>query len=533
MGLALAIAAVALGAVPPVARADASSDIPGIPLPGSIVTGILGGVVYDVVYRLDLAAGSVVVASLTGSPDTDFDLYLFDASATTVVDNVGVVARSTGPSSTESLAYATVAGGRFYLDLNGASETQGAYTLTVQTAVDRTPPVVTIGLAGGRPAINSSAVDVSLHAVDDLSPISDMAFSADGATFGPWQPFAPAASVILSPGDGQRSVWVRVRNAAGLESAVAVASISVDTRAPAVLAISPLPDSRVGSLRPAFRVTFDEPVSAASWAASGLLVQRADGTLVTGTATVDASGLVATFIPLADLLAGTACLVTLGAVTDVAGNPVPAMPSWTVVAMIPASLAARANATTVARGAAVEISGTYRGSIPPPATLALEARVSADTAFGPAGTVAVAADGSFRVTVSPAATTTFRLTAPETFAVAAAQADLRVAVRRDVRLLASGAAGGTSRAGRTVVVRATVGPTAAGLTVTLRLYRWDPTARTWRLVSTRARVTPASGAVTTGWTPTSPGSYRWRAAVNGTAAFATNFSSWVPWSITR
>ena len=48
---------------------------------------------------------------------------------------------------------------------------------------------------------------------------------------------------------------------------------------------------------------------------------------------------------------------------------------------------------------------------------------------------------------------------------------------------------------------------------------------------TRARVTPASGAVATGWTPTSPGSYRWRAAVNGTADFATNFSSWVPWTV--
>jgi hypothetical protein len=475
----------------------------------------------------------VVVASLTGSPGTDFDIYLFDASATTVVNNVGVVARSTGPTSTESLAYATVAGGRFYLDLNGATDLQGAFTLTVQTAVDRTPPTVTIGLAGGRAAINTSAVDVALHAVDDLSPISDMAFSVDGVTFGPWQPFSATASVLLSPGDGPRSAWARVRNAAGLESAAAIGSVTVDTRAPAVLGISPAPDSRVGSLRPAFRVTFDEPVSAASWAASGLLVQRPDGTLVTGTATVDASGQVATFMPLADLPAGMACLVTLGAVTDVAGNLVPALPSWTLVPLIPASLAARASASTVARGATVEISGTYRGSSPPPETLALGARVGADTTFGPAGTVPVAADGSFRVTVRPAATTAFRLAAPETFTVAAAQADVTVAVRRDLRLLVVGATTGTTRAGVTVAVAATAGPPAAGLAITFRLYRWSTTARAWRLVSAWVRTTTASGAAAMGWKPTLAGLYRWRATVHGTVDYSTAYSNWVTRTVTR
>jgi len=527
------IAGTGLAGTAPVARADASSDIPGIPLPGPIVTGILGGPVYDVVYQLDLAAGSVVVASLTGSPGTDFDLYLFDASAVTVVNNIGVVARSTGPTSTESLAHATVAGGRFYLDLNGASNVQGAFSLTVQTAVDRTPPAVTIGLAGGRAAINTSAVDVALRAVDDLSPISDMAFSTDGVAYGPWQPYAPAASVVLAPGDGQRSVWARVRNAAGLQSAAAVASIIVDTRPPAVLGISPLPNSRVGSLRPVFRVTFDEPVSAASWAAPGLLVQRADGTLVTGIATVDATGLTATFTPLADLPAGAACLVALGAVTDVAGNPVPAVPSWTVVPLEPSVIAARASAVTLPRGAVVEISGTYRGSFPPPETLALEARVGADTAFGPAGTAPVAADGTFRVTVRPSASTTFRLTAPETFTVAAAQADVTVAVRRDLRLLARGATSGSTRAGVTVAVAATAAPPAAGLAVTFRLERWSTTTRAWRLVSTWVRTTTASGAATMGWKPTSAGRYRWRAAVRGTLDYSTAFSNWVSWTVTR
>jgi len=79
--------------------ADSSSDIPGVPLTPGVVVGPLGGNIYDVVYSLDVAPGAVVLASLTGSSGTDFDLYLFDSSATTVVTNQGVVARSTGPTA--------------------------------------------------------------------------------------------------------------------------------------------------------------------------------------------------------------------------------------------------------------------------------------------------------------------------------------------------------------------------------------------------------------------------------------------------
>ena len=47
--------------------ADATSDIPGVPLPGPIAAGRLGGAIYDVVYRVDVPPGFVIVASLTGA----------------------------------------------------------------------------------------------------------------------------------------------------------------------------------------------------------------------------------------------------------------------------------------------------------------------------------------------------------------------------------------------------------------------------------------------------------------------------------
>jgi hypothetical protein len=132
----LALAILPFGS--PVARAaDPTSDIPGVPLPGTVTSGLLGGPIYDVVYRLDVAPGSVILARVTGSSGTDFDLYLFEGSATTVVTNQGVIARSTGPTSTESILYATPIGGRFYVDLNSATAAVGTYTLVVRAIPDR------------------------------------------------------------------------------------------------------------------------------------------------------------------------------------------------------------------------------------------------------------------------------------------------------------------------------------------------------------------------------------------------------------
>jgi hypothetical protein len=76
-------------AAPPTVAADQSSDIPGIPLPSPVVSGQLGGPVFDVVYRLDVPAGYVIVAGLGGTTGTDFDLFLFDSSATSVASNIG------------------------------------------------------------------------------------------------------------------------------------------------------------------------------------------------------------------------------------------------------------------------------------------------------------------------------------------------------------------------------------------------------------------------------------------------------------
>ncbi|MHB8460784.1 MAG: PPC domain-containing protein, partial [Candidatus Limnocylindrales bacterium] len=125
----MVLGAALLVAVPVTTLADSSSNIPGTPLPSTVVSGTLGGPVYDVVYRLDIQPGQIILVSLTGTSGTDFDLYLFDATATTVYGTTGLVAKSTGPTSTESLSVASPLGGTYYLDLNGASNVEGTFHL--------------------------------------------------------------------------------------------------------------------------------------------------------------------------------------------------------------------------------------------------------------------------------------------------------------------------------------------------------------------------------------------------------------------
>ena len=84
LGAVLSVALLGGAPTVPIAKAaDPSADIPGVPLPGPIAAGRLGGAIYDVVYRFSVAPGYVILASLTGAAGTDFDLYLFDDSATT------------------------------------------------------------------------------------------------------------------------------------------------------------------------------------------------------------------------------------------------------------------------------------------------------------------------------------------------------------------------------------------------------------------------------------------------------------------
>lgn len=507
--------------------ADDPSNIPGVPLPGPVATGVLGGPVYDVVYRLSVPPGNVIVASLTGSPGTDFDLYLFDATATTVYGTAGLVASSLGPTSTEAISYPSAAGGTYYLDLNGATDVFGSYTLVVQIVPDRTPPQVSIQLDDGRPATNDPQVTVSLHAWDDLSGVSAMTFSNDGVSWGPWVPFTPTASWTIPAGDGPHTVWAKVMNGVGLESEPAQATIVLDTVPPGVVAITPAPGSWVAGLQPVLAVSFDEPLDPASWLQMGLLVQAADGTLIPGRYAYLADSRTGTFVPSQPLVAGETYVVGLGPVRDLAGNRVAPVGSWTIRPLIPTTVTLTASPRVLVAGEASRLALALAGG-PTNGPLALTAE--------PAGGEAVAqqvnlTDGRASLVVRPAVNTTYQAAYPGTDRLAPSSATVRVLVRRAVTLegvLAGGLQVG--RRGSPVDLRAVVAPRAPEVVVTFWIYRNLGAGRGFGLVAAVRRTTVGGRAVWT-WRPTVAGEYRVRVTTPPTVLFANGVSPWYRWLI--
>jgi hypothetical protein len=518
------------GAIP--AAADQTSDIPGTPLPGTVTSGSLGGPIYDVVFRVQVPVGSVIVVSLTGTVGTDFDLYLYDAIATTVRSTAGLVGQSTGPTSTESLSIPSRSGGTYYIDLNGASDTAGTYTLTVQIVPDTSPPTLSLRLGLGRSATNQTTVGVEVFAADDLSGVTEMAFSADGTAFGAWQPFAQSSSWTFPPGDGTKSLWAKVRNGVGLESTPASATIVLDTVAPSITDVTPAQGARVAGLRPIFTVRFSEPIDPVSWSRYGMVVQAASGTLVSGRYSLDAAGQLGTFVPDADLVAGAPYIVTVGPVTDLAGNQVASRGSWIVTPLIASQLTIAASAVVLARGGSAVLTGLAGGVATDPALL-----LTAQPALG--GVVRLASvpapvGGSVQVTVRPAMNTIYSLDYAGTLTTAPAEASVRILVRRSVALVGvSASRAAPARVGRSVAVVAGITPAVAGVSVSMRLYRFDTSRRAWVYAGSRGRTSDAAGRVSTTWTPTSAGSYYWRAVVASTVDFANNVSPVYRWSVTR
>ena len=95
--------------------------------------------------------------------------------------------------------------------------------------LDATVPVGSIAINGGALVTNNRRATVSLTASPD---VSQMQFSWDGVTYYPWEPFTSTRIVTLPAGDGQKTLWVRFRDAAGNVSAPLSDNIGLDTTKP-------------------------------------------------------------------------------------------------------------------------------------------------------------------------------------------------------------------------------------------------------------------------------------------------------------
>jgi hypothetical protein len=81
--------------------------------------------------------------------------------------------------------------------------------------LDTALPSGTVTIAGGATYTTTGNVSLGLSASDALSGVTDMRFSNDGTTWGPWTAYATSTAWALTAGDGAKTVQAEFRDAAG------------------------------------------------------------------------------------------------------------------------------------------------------------------------------------------------------------------------------------------------------------------------------------------------------------------------------
>jgi hypothetical protein len=117
-----------------------------------------------------------------------------------------------------------------FQDKNGLESK--AYNATI--VLDTLPPIGGIVVDGGAQYTRNATVIAALEASDPIG-LDGMMVSTDQSFSGAqWVAFAAEKTVALSPGSGERTVYVKFRDAGGHVSAVFSDSITQDQQAPAV-----------------------------------------------------------------------------------------------------------------------------------------------------------------------------------------------------------------------------------------------------------------------------------------------------------
>jgi hypothetical protein len=99
----------------------------------------------------------------------------------------------------------------------------------ITVRVDRTPPgPVILRINEGRNATGKQTVSLSISAPDNCSGPDKMCLSNDGSTYSDWEPFSPNKTWKLSSGAGGKTIYIKVKDAAGNEARPASATISYE-----------------------------------------------------------------------------------------------------------------------------------------------------------------------------------------------------------------------------------------------------------------------------------------------------------------
>ncbi len=96
------------------------------------------------------------------------------------------------------------------------------------------PDTLSLSINNGAAQTNSTTVELQLNALDDTSGVYQMAFSSDGGFWYDWENFANIKAYLLSTGDGEKVVYLKVKDKAGNIAYSTPVTIELDTSPPVI-----------------------------------------------------------------------------------------------------------------------------------------------------------------------------------------------------------------------------------------------------------------------------------------------------------
>jgi len=111
-----------------------------------------------------------------------------------------------------------------------AGNTEGTKSSPVK--IDKIAPTGSVSVNSGAVYTNSGSVTLALTANDATSGINQVRYSNDSVTWSAWEAFSSPKAWTLSAGDGAKTVYCQVRDAAGTVSSTFTDGIVLDTTAP-------------------------------------------------------------------------------------------------------------------------------------------------------------------------------------------------------------------------------------------------------------------------------------------------------------
>ena len=126
----------------------------------------------------------------------------------------------------------------YYRVRNTINELSPTYSDTI--ILDTQNPVGSVTIANGSAYTTETNVSLTLTASDAASSVSQMKLTNDGLfDTEQWQAYEPSKTWVLTPNDEMKTVWVKYRDGAGLESSVYNDTIFLDTTLPSATVLSP------------------------------------------------------------------------------------------------------------------------------------------------------------------------------------------------------------------------------------------------------------------------------------------------------